>query len=439
MYQAVTILALAVIDVVARDTKLVMVLARHGARYPIAAGIDERRKGEITENGLRMCYLLGKFIRIKYADFFPAKFNYNRNYVLASGLPRTQMSAQSLMLGIYDFNSLTDPLKVDRKYYTPEWEGFDIVDDLITPLPEGFQPIPVHSYQPEENFAFESFNFDLCPKVKAFTLADTDSQGQELLGYLNLVLVDLKNEGFDYKDILGTDTLENVMYFYILADYIIASRYTGKVDNISDKLFDKIYLLYSMTLNYIFFREQNHAKYFISELAALMVAQFEGAKAALDKGDDHFNQFVLFHGHDINLMNVLSLVGLSSYECLKNLYLGKSDSNECMKSPPYSSSFIFEMYNEDAKLFVDTLYNGEQVGFCTNQKNEKCTYEDFIARLKSFVLPDDIPTLRQTYCYEPEVSKNWMMTAILIFNVGVIVVLSGLIYKYKKKVEYASE
>lgn len=148
-----------------KKLKMITILARHGARHPEMSNIEEHKRGQLTNNGLRMCYLLGTYMRERYSDFFPKTFNFNENYVIASGMPRTQQSAQAFMLGLYNFGSLNNEIEVDSQFFTPESKGFNMEVDFKTPLPLGYQPVPIHSYMSEENYAFASFNPKLCPNL----------------------------------------------------------------------------------------------------------------------------------------------------------------------------------------------------------------------------------------------------------------------------------
>ena len=67
-----------------RDTKALLVVNRHGSRYSYSNADPPSLRTELTRNGLRMSYLLGRFLRQRYAAFFPARFNSNENVVVAS-------------------------------------------------------------------------------------------------------------------------------------------------------------------------------------------------------------------------------------------------------------------------------------------------------------------------------------------------------------------
>ena len=75
-----------------KETIHLTVLTRHGARYS-ETHTDPSLNSQLTNNGQRQLYLLGKYIRKTYEDFFPKKYTYSENRVLASGTDRTIVSA----------------------------------------------------------------------------------------------------------------------------------------------------------------------------------------------------------------------------------------------------------------------------------------------------------------------------------------------------------
>lgn len=91
MYKMLFIL-LTITQYYSRETIHLTVLTRHGARYP-ETHTDPSLKSQLTNNGQRQLYLLGKYIRKTYENFFPKKYTYSDNRVLASGTDRTIVSA----------------------------------------------------------------------------------------------------------------------------------------------------------------------------------------------------------------------------------------------------------------------------------------------------------------------------------------------------------
>lgn len=433
MLKLLIILYTIIHTLLAKELKMVTILARHGARYPEIADVDEKHKGQITNNGLRMCYLLGRYVRQHYDGFFPKAFNFNENYVLASGINRTQQSAQAFMLGLYDFGSLNDKLDVDPQFYTPEWKDFDIKVDFETPLPLGFQPVPVHSFNKDENYVFESFSPSLCPKLSKF-IAPTDSRSNEVLEFSNNILIDLGKQGFDYKRILGKDKFDNISEYYRLSDYIDASRYLGKKE-LTDELYDKIDILDGIQVYYAFYRDSQRSRYMFTEIGRLIQSGINATVDSIKAGQTTYRKFNLLYGHDMNLFNMYVILGLTNYECLKAIYQGQKVETTCLTMPPYASSVFWELYQDGDQFLIDFVINGEKFGFCHKDVSKSCTIDEFNDKMNSITLTGEGTALRLQYCIDPPSNWNTFLTFIIVVDVFAIAGLGALIYKQKRKLE----
>lgn len=110
-------------------------IVRHGDRTPVVESPEMQKiwpqgTGQLTPKGMREEYELGKKLREHYVNqthLLPVRYDSNSMNVRSSDLPRTLMSAQSLLLGLY-------PLKTGPS-----------LGNTTFALPEGFQPIPIHT------------------------------------------------------------------------------------------------------------------------------------------------------------------------------------------------------------------------------------------------------------------------------------------------------
>ena len=400
---------------------------RHGARYPLRNG--PAKEGQLTNNGLRMCYLLGQFTRDKYENFFPKTFNFKENFILASSLDRTIMSAQAFMVGLYDFGSLNDPIEVNEEFYRPEWENFDIKDNYKTALPEGFQPVPVHSFEKSKNHMFESFNMHICPKLKTFT-SKINKIGQEILNYIQLEIPELNKRGVDIKSILKKETIDTLYEFYQVYDYFISNVYLGTI-KVDAQYQRRLQVLQSMEASYSMFRDIGLSKYLFTEIGLSIKNYIKNAKEKIDKGED-YQKFVLFAGHDMNIYNLIVLLNWSNYECLKKMYLGEQTEETCIMTPVFAANLIFELYEQDKNYFVKFLYNGENLPFC-GKKGQDCTYNEFLDKIDSIVDHRDLQFIKGIYCKDIDIKKNSMVLGLIIFNVILVLFFVYMIWFYKKQ------
>ena len=119
------------------DSKMVFAIdvIRHGDRAPIADFPAAPHKwpqglGQLTPEGMRGEFELGKIFRSRYIDknhLLPATYDCDSMYVRASDIDRTLMSAECTLLGLY-----------------PMGQG-PLMDDGKEGVPQRYQPIPIHT------------------------------------------------------------------------------------------------------------------------------------------------------------------------------------------------------------------------------------------------------------------------------------------------------
>ena len=77
--------------------ELLLVLMRHGPRTGSRSEKDQNKKGRLTGNGLRMCYLNGVYIRKNYKRLFEDGYSPENNKVISSSSLRCKMCARATM------------------------------------------------------------------------------------------------------------------------------------------------------------------------------------------------------------------------------------------------------------------------------------------------------------------------------------------------------
>lgn len=417
-----------------KELKMITMLARHGARYSVHPSVAAEKRGQISPNGLHMCYLLGTYMKDRYSNFFPKRFNFNENYVLASGFNRTQQSAQAFMLGLYGFGSLEEDIEVAEQYYIPEWKDFDIKVDFKSPLPQGYQPVPVHSYAEEDNTVFNSHLPDICPQMIDF-MNPKDSKDTEITNYLNTLLPDLHAQGIDLKKIIGKETFGRMFDAFRLGDFVEANFYLAKLD-ITKELYRKIDILKTLQTNHNFFRDTERTKFFFTELGRII---YESIKSAVDNiraGETSYKKFNLFFGHDLNLYTLYILIGLSNFNCMKSMFIDSKFDHDCLISPSYASSVVWELHQEGNQFLIDFYINGEKYGFCHKDPEKSCSFEEFTDVINKITLNGDIKVLRNRFCQKKSTQWPWALVIVLVIDITAILCISFLIYKKTRGQKY---
>lgn len=116
-------------------------IVRHGDRTPLIASHEMEKNwpqgvGQLTPTGMRQEYELGKILRQRYINKYhllPQQYDINTMTVRSSGIPRTMMSAQSILFGLYPLG--TGPS----------------LDESTKALPQGLQPIPINTVPREQD------------------------------------------------------------------------------------------------------------------------------------------------------------------------------------------------------------------------------------------------------------------------------------------------
>lgn len=418
----VTILAIGIS--IARETKFLLVLNRHGARTSYAPIDDSFEPGELTPNGHRMSYILGQSLKNRFKDFFPEKFNANNNLVLSSESRRCRLSAQAIITGIYDFGTLNEEMTVDFNFQKPNWNGDIVKPDFNTALREGLYPIPIHSFSQEENYVFQSYSF-ACPKIMESNINEDPRENKAILDSLNEFLLVLKSKGFNYFEITKKEQIDNVREFMDVVDYIISKKYRGVDFGLSEEIFENVVRLEIATYYYVFFRNQQTTQFMFTELGREIVKYLEKAQKEIVIPNSE-KKFVLMSGHDLNILTILISAKLVENECHKKAPA------PCTLNPEFSSAITFEVYEEDGKNFIETKLNEKKIKICKNvERNEDCSLEVFISEFKGMMLSGEVEELRDEFCRLETKSQNKLLGFMILFNVSAAVVFWFIIKKQK--------
>lgn len=139
-------------------------LVRHGDRTPTETipsmpYIWSEDLGQLTPKGMQQEYELGVKLRKKYVEdhhLLPQHYRSEALYVRSTNFDRTLMSAQALLMGLY-----------------PLGTGPNLPYSTKFALPQGFQPIPIHSKSVNEddelNIDHKSEKFEQLMKKYIFT------------------------------------------------------------------------------------------------------------------------------------------------------------------------------------------------------------------------------------------------------------------------------
>jgi hypothetical protein len=413
----------------ARETKMLLVLNRHGARYSYGKHEDKAKEMRITQNGVRMGYILGKNLRTKYPEFFPPKFVNQENYIAASTPSRTQMTAQAIMIGLYDKGSLDTKITVDDRFARPDWKGSNVPKpEFDTPLPHGFQPFPIRAAAEPDNTMLNPYGAKICPKIYPIEKRLVTVYTQKLLQEINAFLPKLNTAEFDYKKIANATVLEWADDFGKISDYLLTRKFLGQDLGVKPELYDRAQKLQTAQLLASYFSREDLTRFQITELTRFMADSIDKSTQKIEEKKPHA-KFFLFSAHDLNIVNYLLVTDNFSKKCFSSESFSVDD---CIEMPGFASAIVWEVYQENGELLVESTLNGKSIKICGGKS--PCPVKEFVAELRNLGLPGPMDSLIESYCRDSARKENNWLVVLLGFNVAVIAVLAGFILHFKKKI-----
>lgn len=400
---------------------MVFEYCRHGARGSLAdlhnnsAWIKEWGVEQLTGNGMRMQFHLGKEIRLRYPSIFDANFNLDHMEAFATNFNRTIASGLSQFTGLFDmFNGPEIPFANDDPRLRPPVLTVDPNVPFRTALPHGYTPIPITSKLNQRKMQIIR---DDCPYGNEKALAAKKSLGDYIIRHPKVI--DLIRKGAakygitDIHDInfkaTGTRSLDIDTLFF-LGDFTIQDYLHNKHPSIPkteegvgiNPLYSQLVAAYSLaTLSR--FNDTEFTTNIISEvlleIKSLMIKKIN---------DKNYNKrFILYSGHDDMLTAILQAIGYLDPTCLIDGLVAGED-RSCTNTPDLASSMVWELHEEEAgdkkEYFVKIRYNTKFIDFCglRNQEQDfRCSIAEFSDRLNDVTNKDF-----KEWCVRGELQKD---------------------------------
>lgn len=376
---------------------MVVEVTRHGARAPLKKWFGKSwsqglQLGELTSVGMRQHYLLGKELASRYPGLFGNQLRAEEFYVRSSAISRTQISAISHLLGMWDhFRPLKLPfengdprIQPAGQYITPDSHPFN------TPLPFGLLVSPIHSEYLEEDYLLRPFSESTCPTRYPLVKAAYDQIAQELESdqqFQQLVKEATGRFGYAWD---GKDALKTC---YEVADFALQDAANNPSPTItdSDPLFRKIARCYHFSIGGV-----NEVEEYRRVLNAPIVLDI--IRVLKDKVNKNGNKlkYVYYSGHDVNVAALQSLFGQLDFRCIKEDLLAKSSDGNCGIFPELASNIILELSTERDIEYIKLKLNFEPIDFCNLHNPDRqfrCELSDF-----SYKLQQKVDTNWQEYC-----------------------------------------
>lgn len=305
-------------------------ILRHGDRtptieipndpYPWPEGL-----GNLTEAGMLQEYAVGKKWHQRYINsLLPARYSLNALYVRSSDLDRTLMSMQSALLGLY-------PMATNN-----------------SPLPHGYQPIPIHTVaKSEDRLLVTDHNAaEFKQQVQRYVM-NAPAWQEKQQAYKSQIATWAKLTGLPMADVFDVMPLaDNLMVRHL--------HQVPMPKGLSDEQAVAIIEL-GKWAKVTIYQSKEMAQYGSSLLAATLSDYFQTAIKPQNS-----LKCALFAAHETTIMSLLTLLNYP----LSGI-------------PNYASDLNFTLYQKDAGYYVAISLNGRHLSLPQCQQSD-CSLQEFV-------------------------------------------------------------
>lgn len=287
---------------------LLQMLFRHGDRSPMESYPNNTNDAlwpqgfaQLTKVGMQQAYDYGKKLRERYLSFLPAQYERSQVYVRSTDVDRTLMTAQTLLTGLFP-TSLAD------------WPGV-------------FQPVPIHTQMKEDDHLFAEAPCPRTNDLKRQWSNTGPAAAQNIPKYMNLLKA--------LSRFTNVSTLDDL---HQLSDTVFCETTHSDVMTRPSWLSDYVYK------ELMQFRNESIQFTMIAPGTPRLFGGpllYEITKNMQNRANNtSLYKLFLFSGHDTNIIALCRAMGI-----LEDL------------QPPYLTSIIVELYEQNQHFFIRTLFD----------------------------------------------------------------------------------
>lgn len=219
-------------------------------------------------------------------------------------------------------------------------------------------------------------------------------------------------------------------------------------------------MLFSLEFTLKFYSTDMLVKLFTTQLTS----SFVGIAKDIISGKQENLKFVLYSGHDSNVLPFMMAYNLTSSDCLWHIYVKKykpktaSEVNQeskklddpvCNMAPDFASSFIWELNQntDDNGYYIRTLFDGTAVSFCPDGKevgaDKFCPFEDFVSYTNQHLIlnNEDYDPTCGSLEFQTRTAKKVLYVGVYIIGSCLLITIITVIFmaKYKKDLKQIVE
>jgi hypothetical protein len=387
---------------------------RHGARSSVMDihppnftdyfNIKWEKTGELTNNGIRMIYILGVKDRIKYKNFISNEYNLNEIQFYSSNLNRTIQSAYAHIQGLF-FNSSTEKLKNKiqiENAFPPNKKTKEIIYETeklkFNSLPEKITIAPVHLFDKKDHIFLlhELDEISDCNVIKEKRKKILNSS--EKIKKKSIEFLLKYNESLNkmyYENGMNKSKKFDFYFIDVFCDHYISDRYDNKNLNFLEKFGFNLNELEFSCKDVLSFVLEN---YVFGEDEILFMSQTPIFKQILknmekiiylDNNNNQINvpKYVVYSTHDSSLAGI-------------ELFMRKIFGTEYI-NPDFGCNLYFELHKKDNNN--ENIY---YVNYIVNDNNLLTVdFKEFKSKIENVLWSEnDI----QKYCKFSIVDKSYV-------------------------------
>jgi hypothetical protein len=322
-------------------------------QYNIPESSEDKLYSQLTGNGMRMDYFLGKNIHDRFEDFLKEDISHiNQVHVVSSPVKACSLSAQNVLLSVFGpvFDSRT--FYDYRNYSQPPFHG-ETPDDkgINTALPRGYYPLPVHTTSQDYNDIFMAYSPEVCN-----WFANLNNKSKKILEkYIDVINQALSQEPIlksllkEIKKSPSSTALkvENHSDVDDLVDFLRSMRSLDQTFGLNSSVFYSLTLTQDIISSSYYF-DKLGLQIILTPILRHLLVQFDKMLLSVSRPMDRmpYPKFSLYSGNEVIIWAFLQAFNLSSTSCLEDLF-DRKIIDSCLLRPEFGSSLIFELYQND--------------------------------------------------------------------------------------------
>jgi len=292
---------------------------RHGARTAFLNKLNysftqEIGAGNLTANGMRTTYLLGKQLRQMYPKLFNDSVEWDDVLIYSSSIGRTIVSASTHLMGLFPLgigDNITD-IRKNSTHVLPPFAGVDTTFDgeKLFALPHGFKPFPYVVTSPQIDLMFLPAMHLSCPDGNSMANRKTLDLHNKYSYLMSNLSQELTEAGWDPQKFFQIEnyTIERTALLYDeMKSYL--NYYGTFPSGMNAILFEKLKKVANLNFNLVY-SDEKITRLFSNGVARQLI---EGMKSVIYGTSSA--KFFLYSGHDLGIYSHLLLYKMTSLEC----------------------------------------------------------------------------------------------------------------------------